>query len=143
MSYHVINPHAKGGFRKDIGIYVRSLWEANYCRYLNWVIAQGGDIVKWEYEVQTFEFPVKRGTRFYCPDFKLWIQTGLNQAPAVEFVEIKGYMDPKSATKLKRMAKYYPDVKITVIGEEWFQAVKRQGVDALIPGWEYNFKEEQ
>ena len=31
-----------GGKREDLGgLYVRSAWEANYCRYLSWLIEQG------------------------------------------------------------------------------------------------------
>ena len=38
-----------------------------------------------------------------------------------EWAEVKGYYDSKSQTKMKRMAKYYPDVKIRLVGSEWFK----------------------
>jgi hypothetical protein len=43
-------------------------------------------------------------------------------------------MDSKSATKIKRMAKYHPDVKLRVIGKEWF---KENGskLKNIISGW--------
>ena len=43
-------------------------------------------------------------------------------------------MDPKSLTKLKRMAKYHPEVILRVIGRDWFKA--NQGIAYLIPDWE-------
>ena len=122
----------KGGAREDLGgLYVRSTWEANWARYLNWLISVG-EIKKWEYEVDTFKFEnIKRGSRFYTPDFKV-----TNNDGSVEYHEVKGYMDQKSETKLKRMSKYYPDVKIILIDKEQYYAVGRQ-VSALIPTWEY------
>ena len=54
----------------------------------------------------------------------------------VEYHEVKGWRYPKGETALKRMAKYYPKIKIVVIDEEWFKAVNRQGLPAMIEGWE-------
>lgn len=119
----------KGGRREDIGLYVRSRWEANWARYLNLLKAQG-QIADWAYEPETFEFPVKRGNRFYTPDFRVVLPDGV-----VEFHEVKGWMSPESKTKLKRMAKYHPDVKIVLIEKERYQGVART-VQALIPEWE-------
>ena len=45
-------------------------------------------------------------------------------------------MDIKSATQLKRMAKYYPDEKITVIDEVFFKGLKSQGFHRAISCWE-------
>ncbi|MCF8009450.1 MAG: hypothetical protein K9K32_06760 [Halanaerobiales bacterium] len=88
---------AKGGKREDLnGQYFRSAWEANYARYLNFV----GE--KWEYEPKEFEFEeIKRGTRFYTPDFYLPNKD--------QYVEIKGWFRRKDKTKLKRFKKYYPE----------------------------------
>jgi hypothetical protein len=36
-------------------------------------------------------------------------------------VETKGLMCNKSITKMKRMAKYYPEVKIRLVGSDWFK----------------------
>jgi hypothetical protein len=38
-----------------------------------------------------------------------------------EWAEVKGYYDSKSKTKMKRMAKYHPDVKIRLVGADWFK----------------------
>lgn len=122
---------AKSGTRPDLGIYVRSRWEANYARYLKW-LASRGEIASWEYEPETFIFEaIKRGTRSYTPDFKVTENDG-----RVIYHEVKGWMDPKSVTKLKRMAQYYPDVKILVISQPEYQAIARWR--RLIPDWEDN-----
>ncbi|KKN49952.1 hypothetical protein LCGC14_0637530 [marine sediment metagenome] len=124
---------AKSGKRPDLNnTYFRSRWEANYARYLNWLIEQGVDFTRWEYEKTTFHFEnIKRGTRYYTPDFKVVCKDG-----TVEYHEIKGWHYPKGETALKRMAKEYPKVKIAVIDADWFKAVNRQGIPSLIPGWE-------
>ena len=121
----------RGGKREDLGgLYVRSSWEANYCRYLNWLV-EIGQIVSWEFEPDTFEFVgIKRGTRFYTPDFKI-----VNSDGSIEYHEVKGYMDAKSKTKLKRMKKYYPDVKLIVIDSDAYKALARD-VKNFITNWE-------
>lgn len=121
-------PH--GGKREDLGgRYFRSTWEANWARYLNWM-QQRGEIVSWRYEPTTFEFPVKRGSKFYTPDFEITKKDG-----TVYFEEVKGYMDAKSATKLKRMEKYHPKVKVIVIGHSIYNAAHKNFC-RLIPNWE-------
>ena len=128
---HNLYSTVKGGKRDDLGgLYVRSRWEANYARYLNWLIEQE-EIQSWEYEPDTFEFEeIKRGVRFYTPDFKI-----TNPDGSVEYHEIKGYMDDKSRVKLKRMGKYFPGIKIVVIdGDAYYSLAK--DVQAFIPNWE-------
>jgi hypothetical protein len=123
-------PSSHHGKRADLeDRYFRSSWEANYCRYLNWLISIG-EIIKWEYEVDTFEFPVKKGNRFYTPDFKVYEKGNI-----IVYHEIKGYMDANSQTKLKRMAKYYPNIKVIVIDSSQYYAIARQ-VKNFIVGWE-------
>lgn len=127
---HEKHSRASGGHREDLGIYVRSIWEANWARYLNWLIAQG-EIVSWEYEPDTFEFSkIKRGTRFYTPDFKV-----TNKDGSVEYHEVKGYMDQKSRTKLDRMSRYHPEVKVVLVDEACYRAMARQ-LKRVLPGWE-------
>lgn len=125
----------KGGKRDDLdGLYVRSGWEANYARYLNWLLSIG-EITAWEYEPDTFEFAgIKKGTRFYTPDFKI-----TNNDGSIEYHEVKGWMDQKSATKLSRMAKYYPEIKIILIDNDVYRAISRQ-VRKIIPNWETSEK---
>lgn len=119
----------RGGYRADLGHYFRSRWEANYARYLAWLKAHH-QIADWAYEAETFEFTaIKRGTRFYTPDFRVTERDG-----RVAYHEVKGWMDPKSATQLKRMARYYPEIPIIVVDRAAYQALRRWA--RLIPGWE-------
>ena len=121
---------SKGGRRPDIGdMYFRSRWEANYARYLNWLIRQK-QIVRWEFEVDTFEFPIKRGSRFYTPDFKVWNLDG-----SYEYHEVKGYMDQRSQTKLKRMRKYHPKETLHLIDGPVYRSIEKK-VGRIIKGWE-------
>jgi hypothetical protein len=87
--------HTKTGFREDIGLNVRSNWEANFVRILN------GYKIKFEFEPTVFAFPIKRGTKGYTPDFYL--------TESDEWIEIKGYLDDKSKIKLRRFKRYYPE----------------------------------
>lgn len=112
------------------GIYFRSKWEVNRARYLQALIARGL-VIWWLYEPTWFTFPVTRGCREYRPDFRVYYP----DRPPV-FEEVKGFMDQKSKTRLKRMAKYYPAHPVTVIGREWFAMMERTGLAAAIPGWE-------
>lgn len=120
----------KSGRRDDLGgLYVRSAWEANYARYLSWLVERG-EIASWEYEPRTFEFPVKRGNRSYTPDFRVVLPAGI-----VEWHEVKGWMDDNSRVKLKRFAKHYPDETLVLVGEAEYRAIARS-VAPLIPNWE-------
>lgn len=120
-----------GGKRPALGnLYVRSRWEANYAHYLNWLVKNSA-IQKWEYEPDTFEFKgIKRGTRFYTPDFKVFNNNGSH-----EYHEVKGYMDAKSQTKLKRMRRYYPSEKLILIDRVPYREIADK-VSRLIPEWE-------
>ena len=126
----------QGGKRADLGnLYFRSRWEANYARYLNWLVGLG-EIQSWQYESDTFEFAkIKRGNRFYTPDFKI-----ANKDGSVEYHEVKGWMDATSQTKLRRMAKYYPEVRVVVVDQPAYRAIARQARN-LVPGWESDANE--
>ena len=122
------------GMREDIGIFVRSSWEANYARYLNLMIANGS-IEDWEYEKTRFGFDgVKRGPYFYIPDFKIIFKDGSH-----EWHEVKGYMDSKGRSKIKRMAKFYPDEKVVVIDKTVYGPITVEFAHK-IPTWEYPTK---
>ena len=102
-------------------MFFRSKWEANYALYLDFLVKQK-QIMKWEYEVDTFWFEeIRRGVRSYKPDFKIFNNNG-----SFYYDEIKGYMDAKSKTKIKRMAKYYPEVVLNVIEGKEYQTLKRK-----------------
>jgi hypothetical protein len=102
----------------DRKFHFRSSWEVNYARYLEWLVYKK-QIIKWDYEKDTFWFEtIKRGVRSYLPDFKLFNNDG-----SIEYHEVKGYMDDKSKTKIKRMAKYYPETKLIVIGGDEYKSI--------------------
>jgi hypothetical protein len=120
----------KGGKRSDLdNRYFRSRWEANYARYLNWMI-QRGELASWTYEPRTFEFPVRRGSKFYTPDFYLTFPDG-----RTEYHEVKGYMDQVSKTKLKRMGIHYPKETVVVIDHPIYKQIHKQ-LSSVIAGWE-------
>jgi hypothetical protein len=128
VSHGWSGPRPSGGYRPDLGIYVRSRWEANFARYLNFLV-QVGDIVGWEYEPETFEFPVSRGNRFYKPDFRVHETNG-----TTTYYEVKGYMDRDSRVKLARMARYYPDRRVVVVDARFMADIR--SIARLIEGWE-------
>lgn len=122
----------KMGRRADLGDqFFRSSWEANYARYLNFLIRKN-NIHRWEFEPDTFWFEeIKRGTRSYLPDFKIWER----EDSTPYYVEVKGWMDAKSKTKLSRMAKYYPDIKVVVFGAKEYRELKKK-LAGIIKHWE-------
>jgi hypothetical protein len=97
-------------------IYFRSSWEYYYAIFLE-KLEQEKKIITWKHEPKTFWFDdIKRGVRSYLPDFCILHTNGQE-----EWSEVKGYFDSKSQTKMKRMAKYYPSVKIRLVGSDWFK----------------------
>jgi hypothetical protein len=122
----------KAGWR-DIGnqrIYARSRWEANIARMLEFR-RTSGDLISWEHEPVTFWFEkIRRGVRSYKPDFRV---TESGREPY--FIEVKGWMDSRSRTTLKRMAKYHPLVKLDLIDGKRYAVIKRQ-LQSIIPEWE-------
>jgi len=108
--------------------FMRSQWELNYACYLNFLIKQK-EILDWEYEVDIFRFTkIKQGVVSYKPDFKIYNNNG-----SIEYHEVKGWMDSRSKTKLKRMAKYYPDIKLVIITEKEYNAIAKN--KNLFIGW--------
>lgn len=120
----------RSGKRADLDdLFVRSAWEANYARYLNWLVSRG-EIAGWRYEPKTFTFPVERGNRSYTPDFEITMTDG-----SIEWHEVKGWMTPDSKVKLKRFAKFYPQEKLVLIDEPFYKALAKT-VAPMIDGWE-------
>lgn len=145
-----------GGTRADIGFYVRSRMEANYARYLAWLLAQG-EITGWAYEPYTFDFPIARGTRTYTPDFAVWEKgadspLGTTQPlprvssgkwhpaacrirPPSFWVETKGWLDRPSKTRLRRMARFHPAIDLRVVDGRAMRAIAKSCA-GVIDGWE-------
>jgi hypothetical protein len=109
--------------------FYRSRWEYRYALYLEFM-KKYNHIIEWEHEPKTFWFEgIKRGTNNYKPDFKIIFPSG-NE----EWHEVKGYMDSKSATKIKRMKKYYPDVILRIIDKNWFKENSPK-LKMILKGW--------
>jgi hypothetical protein len=136
--------HAEGKFRNaysrgsagradDLGdTFYRSSWERNYARYLNFLKGRG-DIYHWLFEADTFWFEaIRRGVRSFKPDFKIWSRP--DSEPY--YVEIKGWMDKKSETKLRRMKKYHPRTRVDLVDQKQYAALA-QTVGRLLPNWEH------
>jgi hypothetical protein len=122
----------KQGWRTIGGIkkYYRSMWEANYARYLEF-LKMHGNILEWVHEPETFWFKdVLRGCRSYLPDFKVTNKNG-----SIEYHEVKGWMDNRSVTKLKRMKKYHPQIRMILIEARQYREIKNK-LSRLIEGWE-------
>lgn len=112
----------RGDYENSKGtMYFRSKWEANYALFLDFLVEKK-EIKSWEYEADVFVFEeIKFGTRSYRPDFKVFNKDG-----SFEYHEVKGYMDSKSKTKLRRMEKYYPDAKIILIDSDYYRDLKKK-----------------
>ncbi len=124
--------NAKAGWRVIGGqrCYFRSKMEANYARVLE-LQRKAGEIVYWKHECRTFWFEgIRRGCVSYLPDFEVVTKDG-----DMRYDEVKGWMDGKSATKLKRMKKYFPGVVVRLVGKKEMDGYKRT-VSRLIKDWE-------
>lgn len=119
-AWHILN---------DQPLYFRSLWEYRYALYLEW-LRYNNSILGWAHEPKTFWFEsIKRGVRSYLPDFQVIDNDG-----TTHWVEVKGYYDARSLTKIKRFRKYYPKETLLVVDGAWF---KRNGpkLRSLLKGW--------
>jgi hypothetical protein len=122
----------KAGWREIGGqrAYFRSSWEANYARYLQWLKSLG-EIADWKHEPETFWFDaIKRGVRSYKPDFRVWECDGSSH-----LVEVKGWMDSRSRTTLRRMKKYHPTERVDLVDSKAYRKLAKQ-VSGLVEGWE-------
>lgn len=112
--------------------FYRSKWEANYARYLQ-VLKTKGLILDWQFEPDKFYFNNAKGkqaVKAYVPDFKVFYKEG-----TFEYHEVKGYMDSKAKTKLKRFAEHNPTLNIKIIDKNWFKAFEQ--LNHPIDGWEF------
>lgn len=122
----------KQGYR-DIGnrhIFLRSSWENNYALYLQY-LKEHKEIKDWGYETNLFWFEgIKRGCVSYTPDFKI-----IRNDNSFYFVEIKGRMDARSKTKIKRMAKYHPEIELQVVDSQKYKEFAKEWKEKL-KNWE-------
>lgn len=109
------NKYFRGGFREDIGHFVRSSWEANFCRILNFL--------KEPYEYEKYIFKLDNYKK-YIPDIFLPKQN--------IFLEIKGY---RRNNKVKEFKKKYPQKKIIIVDFPIYKRLKEE-YEPLITLWE-------
>ncbi len=88
----------------------RSKLECNWAMYLQF-LKESGEICDWRYEQTKFLFPDETiGAKQFLVDFDI-----LHNDWTLEYHETKGWLQGKDVTKFKRVAKYRPEVKITLI----------------------------
>lgn len=98
---------AHGGYRSDIGIYVRSGWEANFAR----ILMHLGK--RWSYEPRSF---VLTDTMSYTPDFYVEDDN--------TYYELKGRMNERSIEQLHLMQSLYSDVTVVLIDGTAYDALR-------------------
>lgn len=114
-----------GGFHYSF----KSKAEARFAAYLDWLLGLG-ELSSWSYEPREFWFPgIKRGAVSYKPDF-----LAVDRSGVATWYEVKGYMDARSKTKLKRFSKHFPDEKLIVIDSAWFKRNSKK-LKGLVPNW--------
>lgn len=129
--YGMLAPNVKRGSWKaqwcEVGgkrFYARSSWEINHANWLE-SLKKNKSIIDWEHEPETFWFTgIKRGAMSYLPDFKITLNDN-----SVEFHEIKGWMDSRSRTKIKRFRKQFKDHTLKIFGKS-----KDELIQFKIPG---------
>lgn len=103
----------KGGYRKDLGIYVRSTWEADFARLLTLLE------LDWRYEPRVFKLRNRHGKvidsyrpDFYIPALRLW-------------VEVSGYVSEKKQRRLALFALQYPKKSLLHITVEVYLGLRK------------------
>jgi len=114
---------------KDGKIYFRSRLEANWARYLDFQISSGA-LSNWLYEPAQFCFGSFRKNNYYRPDFML-----INMDGTYHFDEVKGWMDPNSKIRMKRMTRFYPEIKVEIVDSKRVASVAKK-LKHVIVGWE-------
>lgn len=129
----------KGGVRPDIHptLYFRSPTEANIARLLNHLNIQ------WKFEERSFSFHGYKTKPFvYIMDFEVTKIDNRKTLPdgfSPGFIEVKGWMNPASRQKLRRLKKQFPDEasKTTVIIYDKYRKKDIEFCKKL--GYKYNF----
>lgn len=106
------------GYRKDLGHYLRSKWEANFAR----VILYKG----LTYEFEKKRFKLSNGTH-YIPDFYV-IEEDC-------YYEIKGYFHEDAKDKMTLFKNEYPNINLKLICKEEYNDITKK-YKTLINNWE-------
>ena len=113
--------YSAAGFREDLGHYVRSSWEADFARVLKHLGTP------YQYEPRRFTLSRADGsTLTYAPDFFV--------PESRCFYEIKGWMDERSAEKIRLFREQYPDETLVVIDKTQFAELQMRYGD--LAEWE-------
>jgi len=110
--------HRKGGFREDLGHYVRSAWEADFARILKLYN------LKYEYEPKTFKLKLSNGEIcHYTPDF--YVKSNNT------FYEVKGWMHDIDKEKIDAFQKEYIQYNFVLINNTKFAELALQYKDLI------------
>lgn len=118
------------GYRKIGGkkIFFRSRWEANYCRYLEF-LKQRGRIKDWKHEPYTILFENENSS--YLPDFEVERNNGTK-----EIHEVKGWFDDRSEHKIELMLTQHKELKLKIIFGKMYRLIELK-FGQKIDGWEF------
>ncbi|MBI5220905.1 MAG: DNA polymerase III subunit alpha, partial [Candidatus Liptonbacteria bacterium] len=115
------SPHRKGGIRPDLGHYVRSNWEADFARILNYFKTG------YQYEPKTFRLTRGDGSAVsYTPDF--YVPT------TNTFYEIKGWLHELDQEKMDLFQTQYPEYNFVLVNKTKFAELALQYRDLV--AWE-------
>jgi len=114
----------KFGFREDIRIFVRSRWEANYIRYLNYVG------ITWEYEPKRFRLS---NGKIYIPDFHLL--KNRNGRVLDVWIEVFGYDNKEKRKKIAMCILEYNFLPLMIVEEKTYKEIEKEYSSKII-GWE-------
>lgn len=133
------HPRGKAGIRPDLGHNCRSALEANLERFLRfsgyqmWTGEGEPPAGRW-YRYEGRRWPLPGGCGDYLADYEVWPGLIDPQRP-YEVLEAKGWLDSRSKTKLKRMAKLHPDSPVELITAQRLEELVGRG-KSIIPHWE-------
>jgi len=112
--------YSRLGYREDLGLTLRSTWEANLIRIFKY---KG---VKFEYEPEHFDLD---NLGSWTPDFK--IQLGTKEY----FIEVKGYANKKFRQKLGKFKRLY-NKHLLIIDESRYRKLENKFANS-IKEWEF------
>ena len=114
----------KIGYRNDLGLFVRSSWEANFVRILRYCG------IEFIYEWKRFKIFDSDGKLIatYLPDFYI---------PDINLIiEVKGYISEKSMFRVNLFRNLYPEFRVLILDGEKYNRQK-DIFSKYIPKWEY------
>jgi len=133
--------NSTAGYYPDLDYYMRSLMEANWARFLTFLGYRewrGKDDPPpgrwWRYEGRRWEFKQRTRNGHYKCDFEVW-PGYFDPTRPYEVHELKGWLDPDSKVRLKRMAEQYPEVPVELVTSKRFNEETKKA-KRHIPTWD-------